>query len=395
MRLLHIIDRFAPATGGPPEALRQLIRASRAAGTDVEAVCLDDPQADYLKGIDCPVHALGQSYLGRFAYSARLGRWLKENGSRYDALVMHGIWSFPGLATRAAAQQVGRPYGIFPHGALDPWFNRKYPIKHLKKRLYWPLQYRVLRDAAAVFFTTETERELASTSFSPSQWRGVVVPYGISEPETPAGGEEAQREAFYGRFPELRSKRFFLFLGRIQEKKGCDLLIEGFARIAGEEPEVDLVLAGPDQEGTRAKLEKLAEARGIPRRVHWTGMIQDDVKWGALRACEAFVLTSHQENLGISVVEALAVGRPVLVSTQVNLWPEIREDGVGLAEEDTREGAERLLRRWFELTAEERTAMAERARPCYAARFSMKAAEEAIRSALDPVQWTPQSRLKA
>ena len=55
-------------------------------------------------------------------------------------------------------------------------------------------------------------------------------------------------------------------------------------------------------------------------------MIGGDLKWGALRACDAFVLPSHQENFGISVVEALAVGRPVLISNQVNIWPEIEAD---------------------------------------------------------------------
>ena len=82
-----------------------------------------------------------------------------------------------------------------------------------------------------------------------------------------------------------------------------------------------------------------------------------------------FVLPSHQENFGIAVVEALAAGRPVLISRQVNIWPEIECDGVGLAEADTLEGPERLLGRWFDLLPAERAAMAVRAQPCFAARF--------------------------
>ena len=82
-------------------------------------------------------------------------------------------------------------------------------------------------------------------------------------------------------------------------------------------------MAGPDQEGMEASLKSLAERLGIPNRVHWPGLVGGKVKWGALLACDAFVLPSHQENFGISVVEALSVGRPVLVSNQVNIWPEI------------------------------------------------------------------------
>jgi glycosyltransferase involved in cell wall biosynthesis len=261
---------------------------------------------------------------------------------------------------------------------LDPWFNRKYPLKHLKKLLYWPLQHAVLHDAEAVFFTTEAERDLAKTSFRPSNWKSVVVPYGINDPEGRGGDATEQIAAFYRRLPELRGRRYLLFLARIHEKKGCDLLLQAFAQTADSVPDVDLVIAGPDQEGMQAKLQRLAEKHGIAARVHWPGLIGGDLKWGAIRACDAFVLPSHQENFGVAVVECLAVGRPVLISNQVNIWAAIESDGVGLVDDDTLEGAQRLLRRWFELPAAERDAMAARARGSFIARFAMKRAAVAI-----------------
>jgi glycosyltransferase involved in cell wall biosynthesis len=72
-------------------------------------------------------------------------------------------------------------------------------------------------------------------------------------------------------------------------------------------------------------------------------MLNGEAKWGALYGCEAFVLPSHQENFGIAVVEALACGRPVLISDQVNIWREIVEGGAGLVAEDTLEGTYTLL----------------------------------------------------
>jgi glycosyltransferase involved in cell wall biosynthesis len=287
-------------------------------------------------------------------------------------MIMNGVWTFPGFALRSAARRARRPYGIFVHGALDPWFNRRYPLKRLKKQLYWPLQYAVLRDAAAVFFTTKTERDLARTSFRPNHWKSVVAPLGIMEDEHARPDPAREVEAFYGAMPALRGRRFLLFLARIHEKKGCDLLIEAFARVKDMEPDVHLVMAGPDQVGMRAKLESRAEQLGIAARVHWPGMIGGEVKWGALRACEAFILPSHQENFGVSVAEALLAGRPVLLSYAVNIWPEIENDGVGLADDDTLEGTVRLLERWFGLPAAEQAAMAARAQPCFTARFSLE-----------------------
>lgn len=96
-----------------------------------------------------------------------------------------------------------------------------------------------------------------------------------------------------------------------------------------------------------------------------------DAKFGAFRAAEAFALTSHQENFGIVVAEALACRTPVLISDKVNIWREVVEDGAGLVESDTLEGARRLLRRFFDLSPEERSAMREHARSCFEQRFRL------------------------
>lgn len=376
MRFLHVIGSLSPADGGPPEAVRQLVRAYLEIGVDVELLSQDPPDASFLSDIPVEVHALGQRWLGRFGLSPRLWRWLHGHASRFDAIVMNGLWIFPDIAVRSAARRAEIPYAVFAHGALDPWFNTRYPLKHLKKRLYWPLQYRVLRDARAVLFTTSLERDLALTSFSPNQWNSLPVPYGISEP---LGNAAAQIELFYRTLPQLRDRRFLLFMSRLHVKKGCDLLIDAFARVAGAYPDIDLVVAGPDQEGLQAQLQRQCEEKGIVRRVFWPGMIRGDLKWGALRAAEAFILPSHQENFGIAVVESLAAGRPVLSTNKVNIWKEIQDDGAGLIEDDTVEGTERLLRRWLEMSPSDQEAMAGRARPCFACRYSMKEAAIAIR----------------
>lgn len=386
MRILQVIDTFSPAAGGPPEAVRELVRAYERefARGQVEALCLDDPRAPYLAGISCPVHALGQKALGRFAFSPRLLRWLRQNAGRFDVIVVHGIWSFPGIAVRSAARRAGTPYGVFVHGALDPWFNRMYPLKRLKKSLFWTIQYAVLRDAAAVFFTTATEGDLAKESFRPNQWKSFVVPYGITDFGDSPVESARQIAEFQASMPALGHRRFLLFLGRIHEKKGCDLLLEAFGRLAAANPDLDLVIAGPGRSSLQSKLQADAIRFSIASRVHWPGMVRGDLKWGALRGCEALVLPSHQENFGISVVEALCAGRPVLISNQVNIWPDIEADGVGIVEDDTLAGTERLLKRWFQLNAAEREAMACRARPSFLARYTMNRTAIAINDLFAP-----------
>jgi glycosyltransferase involved in cell wall biosynthesis len=380
LRILHVIDSFSPDRGGPPEAVRQLVKAYAAEGLTTEVVCLDPADAPFLRDLPCKVYALGQSWMGQYAFSPRLWRWLRANAGRYHGIVMNGVWTFPGLALSMAARHARTPYGVFVHGALDPWFNRQYWLKRLKKRVYWPVQYSVLRHARAVFFTTSSERDLAKTSFSPSKWNSVVVPFGIIDAEESGRHAAAQVEEFYRRVPQVRRRPYLLFLGRLHEKKGCDLLLRAFAEIGSAATETDLVIAGPDRGGMQARLQQMAGQLGIVDRVHWPGMIGGDLKWGALRACDALILPSHQENFGVVVVEALAAGRPVLISHQVNIWPEIMDEGVGLADEDTLKGTIRLLSRWFDLSGAERDAMAARARPCFAAKFSMERALTTVNS---------------
>jgi glycosyltransferase involved in cell wall biosynthesis len=259
---------------------------------------------------------------------------------------------------------------------LDPWFKRHYPLKHLKKYLYWPLQYWVLHNARRVMFTSTLERDLAPQSFWPNKWNSFVVPYGTGEP--PAA-TPAQAEALYAKLPQLRGRRYLLFLSRIHEKKGCDLLVEAFAQIAAEYPDVDLVIAGPDQVGLQSKLQLQAQTLGIADRVHWPGMLTGDPKWGAIRGCEAFILPSHQENFGVVVAEALACGRAVLISNQVNIWPEIEEEKVGIVAPDTLQGTQELLLGWLTLTDAERSAMASRAVGVFRKRYSMSSAAAAIK----------------
>ena len=286
-------------------------------------------------------------------------------------VVVHGLWQYHGFATWRALAGSATPYVVFPHGMLDPWFKRAHPLKHVKKWLYWNwVERQLLRDAAAVLFTTEEERLLARTTFWRYQVNERVVGAGIATP--PADEDGRQRAAFLARFPALAATRNLLFLGRVHPKKGCDLLLQAFTTVAGSDPTLRLVMAGPDQDGWCDELRILAGRLGIADRITWAGMLVGDLKWGALRSADAFVLPSHQENFGIAVAEALACGVPALISQRVNIWREVVEDGAGMADEDTVAGTTATLRRWCALGSASRQAMVAAARSCFRRRFAIE-----------------------
>jgi glycosyltransferase involved in cell wall biosynthesis len=306
---------------------------------------------------------------------------MREHAGRYEAVIVNGLWQYHGLAVWRALRGTSTPYFVFTHGMLDPWFKREYPLKHLKKWLYWPwAEYRVLRDARAVLFTCDEERALARQSFSLYRANEVVVGYGALGP---SGDIAAQREAFLSRFLELRGKRLLLFLGRVHPKKGCDLLIRAFAALAHSDPSLHLVMAGPDSSNWQPELNRSLVAARLERRVTWTGMLTGDVKWGALLASEAFVLPSHQENFGIAVVEALACGVPVLISDKVNIWREIVKDDAGLVASDTLEGTVEVMRNWITAAPARRAQLARNALGCFRRRFHLDSVARSLTSVLD------------
>ena len=374
MKILRIISSIDPKGGGPIEGAKKIDIELKNMGHHIEVISLDKPGHDFISLYPAPVHAIGPSKTS-YKYNSKLVDWLNENQHKYDAVIVNGIWQYHSFAAwRSLSSKT--PYFVFTHGMLDPWFKKTYPLKHLKKWIYWPwAEYRVLRDAQAVIFTCEEERLLARKSFWLYKAKESVTSYGTSNPPQ---NNSALSTKFLDKYPELKNKRIVLFLSRIHEKKGCDLLLEAFGAIAKSDTSLHLVMAGPDQTGWASTLQSLAEKLGISHRITWPGMLQGDDKWGAYYSAEVFCLPSHQENFGIVVAEALACGRPVLISDKVNIWREIEADAAGFVDNDTVEGTLRNLHRWLALSAQDYQKMSTKAESCFTQRFHIRSAAERL-----------------
>lgn len=374
MRILHIMGTLDPAAGGPSQSVRVLMSYA-SLGYVGEVVTFDDPEAPWLKTLTFPVHPLGP-ISSNYGFNARLVPWIRAHRHRFDGIVVNGLWQYCGLAARRALSGTNTPYLVFTHGMLDPYFKHAFPLKHAKKWPYWLLaEYWNLRGAYRVLFTSEAEKNLAEESFWLHRWNPFVVPYGA---KGPTGSPEAMKQIFFNQCPQVKDKRYLLFLGRIHRKKGCDLLIDAFAKVAADDPELHLVMAGPDQQEWSAELQQTATKAGIAARIHWPGMITGEAKWGAFYGAEAFILPSHQENFGIAVAEAMACGTPVLLSDKVNIAEEIAKDGAGFMELDTAEGTLNLLQRWIASSPQIRERMAEQAQLSFHQRYDMQQTAKTI-----------------
>jgi glycosyltransferase involved in cell wall biosynthesis len=373
LKILQLVHTLDPSVGGVAASVLALSQGLARRGHKLDIVVLDDSASSWLADIALPIHALGAG-LTSYRYSSKLLPWLKKQGGDYDRVIVNGIWQYLSFAAWRRYAGSSIPYYVFPHGMLDPWFKETFPLKHLKKWLYWPwAEYRVLRDAAAVIFTSEEERSQARKSFWLYRCREKVSPLGVEAPPISSN----PKLEFLSRYPQLQNTRIFLFLGRLHPKKGCDMLLEAFAQMRSNDS-ISLILAGPDQVGWESDLRRQVTRLNLTNRVVFTGMLEGSMKQGAFANAEAFVLPSHQENFGISVVEALAASVPVLVSNRVNIWREIEADRAGYVESDDLAGTTRLLQNWIGTAPAEREMVRQNARRCFEQRFEVDRAVDSL-----------------
>lgn len=385
MKVLRIIDSMDPVLGGPGQGVRNTIPALRDLGVDCEVVSLDDPSAPFIKDDVFVTHAIGPASTP-WHYGAKLVPWLLQNLERFDVVLVEGLWLYyshaAGLAVRkykAQNKDSKLRLLVMPHGMLDPYFQKApdRKLKAIRNWIYWKIfESRVINNADGVMFTCEEELLLARQPFRPYKpKRELNVGFGIQAP--PSFHGDMKRE-FQEACPAVKDLPFILFLSRINEKKGVDLLIEGYAAIW--RPDVPkLVIAGPGLDTSYGKrVMAMVTERKLEHSVFFPGMLSGNKKWGAFYSCEAFVLCSHQENFGIAVVEALACHKPVLISNQVNIWKEIIREEAGLVGDDNIAGAENLLRSWINMSGEKKTAMIGRTRSVFEKLYAIEPAAKRL-----------------
>jgi len=403
MKILHVIPSLDPKEGGMSQALRTMIGGLSKQRVENEVVSMDDPNATFLNETAITIHSLGLG-AGPWKFNKKLLPWLLTNLTNFNVVVVHGLWLYHGYAVRKALDLLLRHHNnqlpklfVMPHGMLDPYFqlapDRK--IKAIRNTIYWKLaEHKLIEKAEGLLFTCEDELALANVPFKPyNPKRNFVVGLGV---DTPPAFTPDMKDAFEKYSPGLNHSPYILFLSRIHEKKGIDLLITAYAKAVHEneeEKERDpntptlpkLVIAGPGLEtpfGTKIQHLVLSD-RGLRKSVVFSGMLSGDAKWGAFYGCEAFILPSHQENFGVAVVEALACGKPVLISDQINIWKEINQAGACYVAENTLDGTSILLRLWAQASPEQKLMMGKNALNSFKEYFSTNQATKMLYRAIN------------
>lgn len=378
MKILHTIHSAKLEGGGVIQAIIEVSSALSDRGVESEIACLDLPSISH--AIPFKTFQLGEKN-SSYGYSKKFKEWIRNHADDYHAIFIHGIWQFNSFGVFSALKKEQTPYYIFPHGMLDPYFASAFPAKHIKKWIYWKcFESKVFSRAKAICFTCEEEFQLAKQSFKPFQIQPSITGLGIKDPIQNQG---VQSKEYQNQIPEMGSKPYLLFIGRIHPKKGVDLLIRSFSQLKGEKSlpkNLQLLIVGPSENRSydqQIRQEYQAISESLRNSIHFYGMVQDSLKWSFLSNAEAMILPSHQENFGITVAESLALSIPVLISNKVNIWREVKNAEAGFVAEDTPEGTKQLLQEWTEYSEKEKLQV--NARKCFDSHFnSLKTAHNII-----------------
>ncbi|MGI4854196.1 MAG: glycosyltransferase [Janthinobacterium lividum] len=315
---MEVLPHLDPSYGGLCAVVpRMATELTLQQGMQVQIAAFCGPEEEHL--------AMGRADISTWPLAR--SAWAKDTAGqqRFQVAVegsrglhIHGLWDNSTRVAAAAARRSGLPYVLSAHGMLERWALRN---KRVKKAIYAVLVERKnVQKAACLHALTRAEAEDYRRFGAKNPI--AIVPNGIESSPVSAP------EHFLNAFPQAKGKRLVLFLGRLHYKKGVDLLVKAWAEIAGQLPDALLVLAGPDSEGTLAKVTETITRAGVQDQVLITGMLTGPMKWSALAAAECFVLPSYSEGLSVAVLEAMSMGLPLILSHECNL-PQVEEQGAG------------------------------------------------------------------
>jgi glycosyltransferase involved in cell wall biosynthesis len=340
MNLLHVIPYYAPAWtyGGSVRAAADLTCALVAEGHSVYVLTTDtlSPAQRTPKRIETiggvhvyRVRNLSNTLRGRLNLSTPTGI---ANAARHliqdhavDVVHCHELRTVENLRVAPVANALGVPVVASPHGTL-PYDTGRPIMKRLWDRA---LGRRLLPRFDRVIALTANEAAEAKAVWTgcrlvlPDE-RISVVPNGVRLQDF---AHLPPREPFRMRW-KLGGGPVVLFLGRLHERKGLQLLIPAFAETVKAVPDARLVIAGPD-EGMLAALKGLVSQFNLAGRVVFTGMLAGNEKLAALASADLFALPAVGEGFSMAVLEAMACGLPVLLTPGCN-FPEVVDAGAGI-----------------------------------------------------------------
>jgi len=325
MKLLVIVPALGSVYGGPSKSVLELAQALGQQNICVDVVTtnangdtvVDVPLQQWIQKENYRVQYFPYLGIGDYKLSASITRWLFQNVQTYDLVQTNAIFSVPNLSAYLACRRAAVPYVVIPRGMLEPW---ALSYKAWKKKIYYRLiEHPALQRASAIQMLATTEAQ----QIQPLHLKAplIISSNGIRRQDFEHAYDST---VFYQQFPTTKGKDIVLFLGRIDPKKGLDLLSTAWEQIVKDYSQVHLVIAGPDNTGFMPQVKQFFTEKGCLDAVTFTGILTGEMKYAALAAASYYVAPSYSEGFSMSVLEGMASGLPCIITTGCN-FPQAAE----------------------------------------------------------------------
>ncbi len=315
---LHFVQSIEPLQGGGlGQAALGLHLAMRETGESTlmctRAADFHDPSPGVIQGVRKGPAML---YL-----SPEIQRLAKEEVAKADWVHGHGLYVGTNAIIGREAVRQGKPLCYHVQGFFDPWIL---PRSRWKKRLaHWLFEDQVFRNVR--LWRALTGKEVDQIRAVGIRAPVEVFPNGVRLDEIDQDIPEG--EAF-SRLPhaERRRAKRILFLARIHPKKGLDLLVAAWAKLAKEFPDWEVAIVGPDEGGYQATVEAMIRENGLDGQMRILPPVSGWKKAAVFRTADLFVLPSYSEGFPVAVLEAAAHRLPSVITTECN-FPELAKAG--------------------------------------------------------------------
>lgn len=355
MKVLHVIPSVAKVRGGPSQAVIEMVTALRSQGVNAEIVTTNDNGKELL---DVPLQELTDQLeeygnvpirffprfspnvnaVREFAYSGALTAWLWQHITDYDIVHIHAIFSYVSTIAMMIARIKNIPYINRPLGQLCEWSLQQ---SQLRKHIYLNVIERSnLLHSQSLHFTAEQEREeFHQLGLNISNF---VLPHGVNIPAIIPNAQEQLHKIL--QIPDYVP--IILFMSRIHPKKGLEYLIPALGKLKAFN--FALAIAGSGESDYVDHIQDLLAEYQISDRTYWVGFVNGEAKNLYLQGADLFALTSHSENFGISVIESLASGTPVLITDGVAVSPMVKEQDLGYVTKLNIEAIASIMEEFFQ-----------------------------------------------
>ena len=379
MKIEHILGIFSPEHGGPTIGIGNYVRGQAAHGHQIKLRVLEgfpntSPAVRLNSVVDQQIFPVAMPAVS--CRSPKLKAFLKREPSP-DLYHLHGTWPLPSKYGADEARRRRIPYVVEMMGSYQP---HELVRKPWRKRLFrsW-FADRMLHEASCIHTNSRMEMEqLIALGF-----RGPFAPIPVGFDTAAATEMERQLNGTPPEFAiQWKTSRFVLFLARVHPNKGIELLLEAWARLAKDFPDVRLVVAGPGQPDYKSDLVAKTKSLGIGR-IDFLNYVTELEKVWLYKNAFVYCLPSFGENFGATIQDALGFGTPVITTRRTPWWG-IEHQSVGWLAEPNVSSVEEKLRQALGLGNADRTLISEKARKWIRQEFSL---EEAINKQLQMYAW--------